>query len=426
MKKTIPVSQIAMYVNPIPASFPDLPAGGATGKTFTITTNASDNDITVTTTNSSWITNLTKSRSGIAVDGSFTWTIGFNVTANMTTSARTGSIEVTIGETTKRVTVSQVSVPAAAPSNCYIVRPGAEIYIPVSRANEHNPSAIGANTPFTTELVWSDTPGLLAEQSTYGSGSTGAIRVKTAVGKRGNAVVAVKVDGVIKWSWHIWVTNYDPQTNLWDPHSAGGTTSQNIRFMDRDLGAMEASNTPAGWGLHYQWGRKDPFQPHNDWNIIAVNSTASVEESIQHPNTYYYKSQAHWLSQPDDNLWGGVAKVKTIYDPCPAGFRVPLGGAGTLSPWAGLEPSWGEEGGYTWGTSFWPYGSYRLSSAAMSFNVVSIPISAHWAATVNTVREIVDKYEDTYDALFHAQWEYYDPNKFDYGSNGFLVRCVVE
>jgi hypothetical protein len=267
---------------------------------------------------------------------------------------------------------------------------------------------------------------LLAEQSTYGSGSTGAIKVKAAAGKSGNAVVAVKVGSVIKWSWHIWVTDYNPQTNLWDPRSAGGTTSQNIRFMDRDLGAMEAANTQAGHGLHYQWGRKDPFLPHNDWNIIAVNSKTTVEESIQHPNTYYYyaaSQPAHWLSQQDDNLWGGVAKVKTIYDPCPAGFRVPLGGAGAASPWAGLPASPGG-GGYTWGTSHWPYGGYRLSNNTLAHELINLTMkdyglaAAHWTATANTT--------GLYYYMDFFQKGQFFPDDFDYSGMGMLVRCVKE
>ncbi|MDR0657858.1 MAG: fimbrillin family protein, partial [Mediterranea sp.] len=107
--KTVQVSQVAMYVNePVPASFTDLPAAGKTGNTFTITTNAPDEDITVTTTNTQMITNLTQQRGAVADDGSSTWTIGFDVTANTSTFYPSGYIKVTVGGREKTVEVSQV------------------------------------------------------------------------------------------------------------------------------------------------------------------------------------------------------------------------------------------------------------------------------------------------------------------------------
>jgi hypothetical protein len=42
--------------------------------------------------------------------------------------------------------------------------------VPVSRANEHAPNAIGANDILITELVWTDNTFLIAELTTYGGG----------------------------------------------------------------------------------------------------------------------------------------------------------------------------------------------------------------------------------------------------------------
>jgi hypothetical protein len=99
-----------------------LPVGGATDNLFTIETNAPGTSITATT-KVSWITNLTKSPGAVAADGSSTWTIGFDVTANKTTYVRSGNIEVTIGGIKKTVSVSQVGVPVyvSNPSTPYIM-----------------------------------------------------------------------------------------------------------------------------------------------------------------------------------------------------------------------------------------------------------------------------------------------------------------
>jgi hypothetical protein len=154
-----------------------------------------------------------------------------------------------------------------------------------------------------------------------------------------------------------------------------------------------------------------------------------VEESIQHPNTYYYyavSQHAHWLSQQDDNLWGGVAKVKTIYDPCPAGFRVPLGGAGAASPWAGLPASPGA-GGYTWGTSHWPYGSFRFCNNILAYELINSALknyglgASHWTATANPSMG-----EGVYYIMSHFEKGLFFPDDFDGGSFGCLIRCVKE
>lgn len=51
--------------------------------------------------------------------------------------------------------------------------------------------------------------------------------------------------------------------------------------------------------------------------------------------TFYFSGAAEpwdWTAPHNDNLWQDGSK--TLFDPCPAGWRVPKGGAGTLSPWS--------------------------------------------------------------------------------------------
>jgi hypothetical protein len=160
---------------------------------------------------------------------------------------------------------------------------------------------------------------------------------------------------MIYWSWHIWVVNYDPNT--------GGTwTNNGFTFMDRNLGATEAALSLASWGLLYQWGRKDPFpggkegtagyaalsrfkgmsdagsKDRVDLNEITVYG--GILESIRNPTTFYTsRSSYDWLPQPDDKLWNTTNDAKTVYDPCPAGWRVPLARADdeNASPWHGIR-----------------------------------------------------------------------------------------
>lgn len=177
----------------------------------------------------------------------------------------------------------------------------------------------------------------------------GSIKV-TAGGNKGNALVALKDDaGQILWSFHVWVTDTPedlPYTNI-----NGGV------FMDRNLGAtsLERCNktTPAldMLGLYYQHGRKDPFACSlASWNTTLSESEAVSSENgniaftIRNPNIRLIKTAAknNWENYGDClSFWGASKNLgttnaaiisnceseddspKTVYDPCPAGYKVP-------------------------------------------------------------------------------------------------------
>lgn len=237
-------------------------------------------------------------------------------------------------------------------ANSYIIAPGSgAIHIPVSRVNKSRlGTQLNVNEAFNAHLVWTDSFFGLSATSNIksigkeGAGPTGYLVVEPGV-SQGNAVVAIKnTAGTILWSWHIWVTDYEPT-----PSSTGG-------FMDRNLGAI--GNTPGAVntkGLLYQWGRKDPFPNSttiNDTaeptlfngtsvatgpgvttiNKVNVSQPENFLNSVANPTTYYYSTSklGDWFThtgsrnQQDDNLWGGGSTTpKTVYDPCPSGWRVP-------------------------------------------------------------------------------------------------------
>jgi len=151
----------------------------------------------------------------------------------------------------------------------------------------------------------------------------------------GNAVIAAKdVSDNILWSWHIWV----PATTI--SEGTYGVSTPNM--LDRNLGSLKAATWGTDdvqtMGLLYQWGRKDPFlnkknhaSSSNDYSQHALTSgsstmetkqMASIEESIQNPTVFAGQSadKTSWLAIDDTTLWGDS---KTIYDPCPTGYKVP-------------------------------------------------------------------------------------------------------
>lgn len=137
----------------------------------------------------------------------------------------------------------------------------------------------------------------------------GKLFFKTVKDKSGNAMVAVKdKDGVILWSWHIWVvTNNSFMTN-----QTSGT------FMDRDLGASSAG----GNGPYYQWGNKN----YNFRNKKIAKATLS--EAIKNPGFISSGDQTsrEWFKADENttfsDLWGDD-KLFAKLNPAPKGWTIP-------------------------------------------------------------------------------------------------------
>lgn len=169
----------------------------------------------------------------------------------------------------------------------------------------------------------------------------------------GNAVVVAKDEGgEILWSWHFWLTSEYPKEHAY-ANGAG-------IMMDRNLGAlsMEKGN-PKGFGLLYQWGRKDPFPGSATLNgsamakttakVYATISSASegtIEYSVKNPSTMIFTEggrSTDWLYYPEPSRYDNTRwqSTKTMYDPCPPGWRVPDGGTDGVWCKAGIPTGGG-------------------------------------------------------------------------------------
>ena len=188
--------------------------------------------------------------------------------------------------------------------------------------------------PVSAEVLWetrntaeSITVGCVVKDVTYEDG-----RVKFATSDDvtpGNALIAVKdADGYILWSWHIWVVDYNPEVQ-YHTYPSGAV------MMDRDLGALSNGTDVQSNGLLYQWGRKDPFMAPVGNSMCATTApesaikyekssaakgTLEYVETIPTTMLYNNNSRQDWLYARDHTLWGAD---KTMYDPCPKGWKVP-------------------------------------------------------------------------------------------------------
>lgn len=149
--------------------------------------------------------------------------------------------------------------------------------------------------------------------------------------KHGNVLIAAKeVDGNILWSWHIWLAD-KPQEQTY--YNNAGV------MMDRNLGAKSPYSQNCLW---YQWGRKDPFPSLYQssrttiyfWpsSVYSDQNCGTIEYATRHPMTRIEENgiNGDWCystnSTIDDTRWTTSEEAKSIYDPCPYGWRVPDGG----------------------------------------------------------------------------------------------------
>jgi len=246
----------------------------------------------------------------------------------------------TIVQTIEIFLIDAINLSEDGSANSYIV--SQEGIYKLSTVKGNSTESVGAVA--SAEVLWESfgtdvTPnvGDLVKNVSY---KNGEVTFQTAdTFTRGNAVIAAKdADGNILWSWHIWLTD-QPQGQVY--YNNAGT------MMDRNLGATSVTPGDVGaLGLLYQWGRKDPFLGSSSINnntlakstgtwpsAVSSNSTnGTIEYATAYPTTFikYNSSNYDWYytgsSTIDNTRWTTSTATKSIYDPCPSGWRVPDGG----------------------------------------------------------------------------------------------------
>ena len=249
-------------------------------------------------------------------------------------------------------------------ANCYIISEAGSYTLKTVKGNSSNESV---GIVATAEVLWEsfgtdETPevGDLLSSVSYSNGRIGFTTAETF--REGNAVIAAKdASGNILWSWHIWMTD-EPDEQVY--YNGAGT------MMDRNLGATSATPGDVGaLGLLYQWGRKDPFLGSSsisssvlaastlEWpeSVASDASTGTVEYALANPTAFITRNSYNndWYytgsSETDNTRWVTLPGDKSIYDPCPVGWRVPDGG---------------EDG--VWSRAIGAFGNYTLNGSYSS------------------------------------------------------------
>lgn len=275
-----------------------------------------------------------------------------------------------------------------------------------------------------TNVLWSTNPSLISNISINNSspGSLSAIsntniKIKIAPNQSGNAVITLhngSINNPVYWSWHIWVTNTPISSVSYTTdlsttaapnyiNYVNGSAVLSTEIMDRNLGAIETFPTITGdnlnpeaqvgaaeqiilsGGLHYQWGRKDPFptyrpayQANSQFptyynNAVkyykgSVNADGTITYNELNETTFYsdytkaynsYSNAANVLStdKPGDKIAKILAyavknplefmipSTLSSYDPAPSGTGRYTNGSDWLSPDPNLAADrWGRGG----------------------------------------------------------------------------------
>lgn len=237
----------------------------------------------------------------------------------------------------------------------------------------------GVNAPDGARIVWADEAGLVRNLSVSGSGTDAYVNfeVPASAIKNGNAVVAVTKGGTVVWSWHLWfapqdvlgtteVTNYQGVRYNFSNQTLGYkhtewkasayTAPRSVRVKveqtvtnegEKQYGVFTVTQNNGsvrrGYSTLYQSGRKDAM-PGTDnvaeGSFKISKEVMSIQNGIQHPETFYTSDQNnwtkngylwlnHWSMDNTRTSFHDDPVVKTIYDPSPAGFKMPAPNAFT-------------------------------------------------------------------------------------------------
>lgn len=389
--------------------------------------------------------------------------------SNTDSANRYGTVTVSGGSLSATVSVGQTAsdgedLSASETANCYIAHTGTTYRFDATvkgnglASNVSSVSAYASKYGLTisdteimrADLLWEAVPDadrtrscdIISGDPLYSDGYVSF----TTGSSEGNAVIAVKNSAnEVLWSWHIWVTDADLEE----------LSGNGYHWMDRNLGALTAEpGDLSNRGLLYQWGRKDPFLDASSeygattetnyqvgngtgvWNLTdyvtneADEAPGNIDNAVKNPMSFFLPAGSavyHWyLSWTNDDayysyLWGDSSDLskyeKTVFDPCPPGYNVPVTDAfysetdADVNVWALADYGVYWTGG---GSAFFPCAGFIEAVTGVLSYVGSY--GYYWTSAI-------------YDGTYYGECMYFNSKTVYYDSYGppsyaFPIRCM--
>lgn len=237
-------------------------------------------------------------------------------------------------------------------------------------------------SPNGAEVVWQDSYNNITNTNLSIIGDYLYFNVGSNIAE-GNVLIGIKENDNIIWTYHIWITPVDwSNTSAYGVNNLaptnvgwvnGGNLSYNghlgrqclVKFSQTGEGNEEQiikitqrdDITVSGYSLdgyspYYQWGRLTPFipstnilsltrYPHTAYDgtgnvvnnrIQLIKSTTEADTDMKSKGELISKPLIIWTINKSNNsdysnnlnnyVWNGNNNIKTVFDPCPPGFKV--------------------------------------------------------------------------------------------------------
>ena len=300
----------------------------------------------------------------------------------------------------------------------------------------------------SVQLSIADTDGVFTDMGILGRTDCNYvwIEVSDIPDTGANGVISVKdASGVIMWSWHIWVWPHD-LTPVEITNNTGVKYNILPVNLATKLDTADSINKTTGWkNWFYQWGRPTPLlcpasynstsnhAKYGTLNFGSASTAASIQQGFQNPTTIYYNGSSpyNWFGTASYyNLWDANCVttgnsdnnvMKTVYDPCPVGFKMPNGNTFTYFSETNVVGSFSNgwhfkrNAGDTTGV-FFPASGFRHRSNGSLSDVGSRGYV--WLSSANSQSYVYFLY--FYSSLVNPR------NYSNYRASGYSVRPVQE
>lgn len=240
------------------------------------------------------------------------------------------------------------------------------------------------------DLVWSDInltkDDLNLQVSGSGQNAFLTFEVSSTKIQQGNAVVGIKDNNGYLWSWHLWFTDsgalstiafnnasnetqYFTRDNLgfaYDSYNGTTyTTPRRVRVTVTQTGSgqtasFEVIQNPGTSNVtfhdtKYQFGRKDALSGSSVGAPTIATGETTYADAIKNPGTFYTfgNDDYDWCKYTYENAWAvnntsqansvsTSAITKSVYDPCPVGFKMP--GSNAFTGFSTSNGTWANKG----------------------------------------------------------------------------------